>query len=296
MFCKYCGNELGNNSKFCSTCGKQIDENDNLITNPINTSECENGYFCTNCGNHIGKLKMCPQCYMKSKRNYKKFCLYCGGAIVNNRCSKCNTVASRSIFEIIARVITVITFIWSVFMALFTFSEIVGREREFNINVAPAFLILIISVLLMVLFFRKSRINSIKKKLLYRKALQKVALIIIYTILPIMLAIGSTVYAAFITTTEYTYKSYAISAVQSELEDNLKNSDSLQVNNINTITAEDNEYYYYHITIDYSAQNGFGGYNRDKYERYVKVWKGNNQFVQNSNAVEFSAALQSSEK
>lgn len=38
------------------------------------------------------------------------------------------------------------------------------------------------------------------------------------------------------------------------------------------------DYHYYSITIDYSAQNGFGGYNRDNdYDVLVKVSKTTNK-------------------
>lgn len=65
------------------------------------------------------------------------------------------------------------------------------------------------------------------------------------------------------------------SFVEDEIKSILKKPNSLIVNNISESaeTVDDTENYYYQITVDYSAQNGFGGYNRDNTVYYVKADK-----------------------
>ena len=61
---------------------------------------------------------------------------------------------------------------------------------------------------------------------------------------------------------------------------NFKNPNSLQINNTDIGNEfDDEEYYYYKIIVDYSAQNGFGGYNRDAFEVVVKVNKATRQAI-----------------
>lgn len=72
---------------------------------------------------------------------------------------------------------------------------------------------------------------------------------------------------------DYVAKAYA----ESVLKNNLKNPQSLQVHSTKiTVDFEYDNYHFYNITIDYSAQNGFGGYNRDNYDVLVKVSKSTN--------------------
>ena len=54
-----------------------------------------------------------------------------------------------------------------------------------------------------------------------------------------------------------------------KLRTNLKNPGSLMVHSLYGVEAEDNTYYF---CIDYSAENGFGGMNRDKF--YLHASKG----------------------
>ena len=53
----------------------------------------------------------------------------------------------------------------------------------------------------------------------------------------------------------------------------LKNPESFQLHSILVkYEFEYEDYHYYSVSIDYSAQNGFGGYNRDDdYDIYLKV-------------------------
>lgn len=67
----------------------------------------------------------------------------------------------------------------------------------------------------------------------------------------------------------------ALSYAENILKSRLKNPESLQIHSSKIyVDFEWGDYHYYSITIDYSAQNGFGGYNRDNdYDVLVKVHK-----------------------
>lgn len=78
-------------------------------------------------------------------------------------------------------------------------------------------------------------------------------------------------------TTEIDYQELARSFATEALRNQLKNPKSLQVHSITIEPGyhEDDKSYYFAVMIDYSAQNGFGGYNRETCESYVQISKGN---------------------
>ena len=63
------------------------------------------------------------------------------------------------------------------------------------------------------------------------------------------------------------------SHITSIMEDKLKNPESFQLHSVLVKNEfEHDGYRYFSVSIDYSAQNGFGGYNRDDdYDFYFKV-------------------------
>lgn len=71
------------------------------------------------------------------------------------------------------------------------------------------------------------------------------------------------------------YEGLAVTAVETSLKDRLKNPESLQIHNIITESDgyEDDSVYFCVVEVDYSAQNGFGGYNRDTQKSYIKIEK-----------------------
>lgn len=75
--------------------------------------------------------------------------------------------------------------------------------------------------------------------------------------------------------TDANYEGLAITAVETSLKDRLKNPESLQIHNIITESDsyEDDLVYFCAVEVDYSAQNGFGGYNRDTLKSYIKIAK-----------------------
>lgn len=71
------------------------------------------------------------------------------------------------------------------------------------------------------------------------------------------------------------YEGLAVTAAETSLKDHLKNPESLQIHNIITENDgyEDDSVYFCAVEVDYSAQNGFGGYNRDTLKSYIKIVK-----------------------
>lgn len=71
------------------------------------------------------------------------------------------------------------------------------------------------------------------------------------------------------------YEGLAVTAVETSLKDRLKNPESLQIHNIiiENDSYEDDSVYFCAVEVDYSAQNGFGGYNRDTLKSYIKIAK-----------------------
>lgn len=70
------------------------------------------------------------------------------------------------------------------------------------------------------------------------------------------------------------YEDMAVAAVEAALKDRLKNPESLQIHSNNIEDCyEDDSTCFCTIVVDYSAQNGFGGYNRDTLKSYIRIAK-----------------------
>ena len=66
------------------------------------------------------------------------------------------------------------------------------------------------------------------------------------------------------------------SYITTVMKDKLKNPESFQLHHVLVMNEfENKDYTYYSVSIDYSAQNGFGGYNRD--EDYTLRFKVHNK-------------------
>lgn len=72
MFCKYCGTQIAENSRFCSNCGKTIDENVATGTNTVNMNTAYGNqsnsspsidWICNKCGEvNKGERQICMGC------------------------------------------------------------------------------------------------------------------------------------------------------------------------------------------------------------------------------------------
>ena len=74
---------------------------------------------------------------------------------------------------------------------------------------------------------------------------------------------------------DISYTEIAVAAVETALKDRLKNPESLQVHsaNLDGESFENDIAYFGTIIVDYSAQNSFGGYNRNTAKSYVEISK-----------------------
>lgn len=74
------------------------------------------------------------------------------------------------------------------------------------------------------------------------------------------------------TTLDDNHKSLVFAYIEDTIKATLKNPNSLIINSISEKVAPvtDDEYSYYIVDVDYSAQNGFGGYNREQKVYYAK--------------------------
>lgn len=74
---------------------------------------------------------------------------------------------------------------------------------------------------------------------------------------------------------DISYTEIAVAAVETALKDRLKNPESLQVHsaNLDGESFENDTAYFGTIIVDYSAQNSFGGYNRNTAKSYVEISK-----------------------
>ena len=74
---------------------------------------------------------------------------------------------------------------------------------------------------------------------------------------------------------DISYTEIAVTAVEAALKDRLKNPESLQVHsaNLDGESFENDTAYFGTIIVDYSAQNSFGGYNRNTAKSYVEISK-----------------------
>ena len=195
-------------------------------------------------------------------------------------CSECGYNVS-SFLEKILRLINIIV------MAVSLICAFVGILAG---NIWGGIILASITILSIVFVFRNCQIAKIKK-IFGGAFLQRLVAVVIYCILPVIIFIGFGVWGT-LDNSVVSPKGAAESYVTRELKEDLKNPDSLKVHSSKVISEfEYGEYFYYNISIDYSAQNGFGGYNRDTYERLVKVRK-SDSYATSVSIQEYKEALE----
>ena len=94
MYCKKCGSQIDDDSRFCGFCGSSLTNSNELNNNDFKCSNC--GYYvshdadkCSNCGALFQEpgivdngLPICPRCGNKISGN---FCGTCGYKMFNNK-------------------------------------------------------------------------------------------------------------------------------------------------------------------------------------------------------------------
>ena len=130
MYCRYCGHEVENDSRFCLNCGKiineeatsQIDCQNEKTTEEISFSQNKQDplfrlsklSYCTNCGSNMGNSKACPSCHHKKNNGIDHYCAFCSAPIENGACSNSNVVVKTNLIEKLLRFI-------SIFLICFSF-------------------------------------------------------------------------------------------------------------------------------------------------------------------------------
>lgn len=137
-------------------------------------------------------------------------------------------------------------------------------------GIVPGVLIFAVALVYQLTLFKKARMKSISN--ITKKCIRRLTVIIVYFILPIAILVGAFEYSYYVTIGNSS--AVAQRYVENSLKSNLKNPQSLQIHNIgfkDELEDDDNKYFY--VEIEYSAQNGLGGFNRDTYKKYVQVGK-----------------------
>ncbi len=206
----------------------------------------DNALFCSNCGEKsLADINITEQSAPVKKKTY-------GG-------------------EKILRFINIVAIIFTMF---------IGVINLFVSNIVGGIIMLLTAILLIIFVFRKKQITKIKDKLANFKA-HKLIIVVVYLLLPIVMftSVGIGASLGDSSSSSANPDTIAVSYAESVLKGRLKNSDSLQIHSSKIyVDFEHGDYHYYSITIDYSAQNGFGGYNRDNdYDVLVKVSKTTNK-------------------
>lgn len=213
--------------------------------------------YCRNCGKET-KSKICPHCGANSKKA-NKFCSWCGAEVDPNAviCLNCHEKTKDGIITKFTNLISVVVAVIIIVIALAILSE----------NAILTGILFILSAVLLLPFVKK----LIKKVTFGKKAIRT-----ILSIVRIVLVVGLLVVGCMnIPETEpVPNKVYSNVATDKALEIfhsevTLKNEASFVLND-STVTYVDSyegndNLALVTVVLDYSAQNGFGGMNRDTY-------------------------------
>lgn len=213
--------------------------------------------YCGNCGQKTNK-KICPHCGNNAKKA-SKFCKWCGQEVDPNAivCPHCHEKLKESTGAKIGKLLSAALAILFVILAISFVQE--G-------GVVSAVFFVVAGILL--LPFVKSTI----KKVTFGKKGARAALSVARSVLIVVAIV-----AAFATLPEVepvankVYKDEATNAALTVFHDevSLKNESSFALND-SKVTYQDNyndnpNLALVTVVLDYSAQNGFGGMNRDTY-------------------------------
>ena len=228
--------------------------------------------FCKKCGNQLDDNAMfCPNCGEKCSADVD-------AVVEQNK----NESQKLSMGERLLRILNIATIVITAFVSFINFA---------SENIVGGIITVLIPILLIVFVFRKKQMSKIKNKIASVSA-RKWVVTLIYLLLPAVMFASIGISTAFessdagndtveVGNTPVDYKSIAMEFaernVETDLKSSLKNPNSLQINGYSVYSRFETEnYWYYSIAVDYSAQNGFGGYNRDNYKVSLKINKNSN--------------------
>ncbi len=220
--------------------------------------------YCTNCG-EASKKNICEKCGAKQNTSHK-FCGWCGEPLGENAhsCIKCKQkIKDGSFFKFIKKLCII-----PIIIALYiVFGAFLGDNDFSNSKVILAFVVSGIAIVGSVLLFvpLTDNILNSKFKAPLRQMLKVLKVVLIFVLC-------ATTLKMFVKPTEkltidHRACNEAVEVFHDEVK--LKNEASFVANsfNIQEYDVMGNENLTtYKITIDYSAENGFGGMVRDTYE------------------------------
>ncbi len=210
--------------------------------------------YCGNCGKETTK-KICPHCGVKAGKEHN-YCGWCGNEVDKNavECPNCYEKLNEGTIKKIGKILGAFVAIFLLFMAF-------GYASDGDIATTILFGV---SGLLLLPF-----VGSIIKKLTFKKKTQRKIFSIIRVLVIVGFVIGG--FNMIDMTGTDVYPAEATEAALEVFHDevSLKNEDSFVLND-SSVTYEtpyegDENLAYVKVILDYSAQNGFGGMNRDTY-------------------------------
>lgn len=213
--------------------------------------------YCKNCGKETSK-KICPHCGTNSKKA-SNYCRWCGNEINKDviTCPNCHEKQKNGIGTILCNIVCIMFFLIFASMAI-------GFLTEKAILTSILFLVLAVLALPLVQTLIKQNTHGSKGKRRLLTVTRVLAIIIVFVLatatIPQTETIENKVYKEPATEA-------ALEVFHNEID--LKNEKSFVLNDSdvtyeNSYNGNDN-LALVTVVLDYSAQNGFGGMNRDKY-------------------------------
>ena len=273
MYCRYCGHEVENDSRFCLNCGKMISEEENKTNyenfNTVDTEKTINleeeekenkplfskndlkSFFkiskieyCTNCGSNMGKSKICPNCHHKKNNGINQYCTFCGARVENGKCSNSNVEVKPKALENLLRLI-------SLFLICFSLVGVVVKITDGDY--LSAVIMGGISLLCSIFVMPKHQIYKLKI-LLSSKNIKAIWICIVYVLVIIFVSVGIKV--ATTKTSELTGDNLAAYNLVSEVSYEFKNPSSVRL--VSGTVFYDEEESEWCGWFALSATNGFG--------------------------------------
>ncbi|MBP3327631.1 MAG: hypothetical protein J6L91_01845 [Clostridia bacterium] len=236
--------------------------------------------YCTNCGVE-SKNRICKSCGVK-KGKIKNYCEWCGNKIDKNaiKCPICNERLKMKKTSFILDMIFLIIFL--LYVVAFTMGRLVAGETNVLACVLIMFFGLLLSLPICKIFINNMTIG--------KTVIRKLINVGRYIILAVVFIAGC--FALPADNIEFSvYEQDAIDAAVELFHENvkLKNEASFQLNDTQVIIGDYNkagDYQYVTVYLDYSAQNGFGGYNRETQEIEMKFERSTGKYYL-SNEIDF---------
>lgn len=174
-YCVNCGSEIIQGTAFCSNCGTKIKTDFSVQPQEEKTEDSPNkkGFYCTNCGEHIGTTKKCIKCGTKSVKNAKRHCRYCGDIIDGKKCVFCHTSCKNNIVESILRFFSIVLICISFFGS---FIDLITEKHLTTVLIE-----FIVPLLLCIFVVRKKQIFKIKK-IFMQKNIKPLFILLVYVL------------------------------------------------------------------------------------------------------------------